>query len=134
MPIVEHVLKAKAFLEATRGRVVLDVRSPKEYAEGHIPGAVSFPLFTDDERAAVLAYLATYSPNAPAQPEPLPEQSAEAVDISDATETAEAEADVYTDIVNTASEAPADTSEAVTDTIDVALSAVEEAANASDDE
>ena len=53
MPIVEHVLKAKAFLEATRGRVVLDVRSPKEYAEGHIPGAVSFPLFTDDERAAV---------------------------------------------------------------------------------
>ena len=29
MPIVEHVLKAKAFLEATRGRVVLDVRSPK---------------------------------------------------------------------------------------------------------
>ena len=38
MPIVEHVLKAKAFLEATRGRVVLDVRSPKEYAEGHILG------------------------------------------------------------------------------------------------
>lgn len=32
---------------------MLDVRSPGEYAQGHIPGAVSFPLFTDDERAQV---------------------------------------------------------------------------------
>lgn len=32
---------------------VLDVRSPGEYERGHIPGAVSFPLFTDDERARV---------------------------------------------------------------------------------
>ncbi|MGQ4648997.1 tRNA 2-selenouridine(34) synthase MnmH [Lyngbya aestuarii] len=33
--------------------VVLDVRSPAEYAQGHIPGAISFPLFNDDERAKV---------------------------------------------------------------------------------
>ncbi len=33
--------------------VILDVRSPAEYARGHIPGAVSFPLFSDGERAAV---------------------------------------------------------------------------------
>ncbi|MGB3137251.1 MAG: tRNA 2-selenouridine(34) synthase MnmH [Nodosilinea sp.] len=32
---------------------ILDVRSPSEYEHGHIPGAVSFPLFTDDERAQV---------------------------------------------------------------------------------
>ncbi|WOD40715.1 tRNA 2-selenouridine(34) synthase MnmH [Nodosilinea sp. E11] len=32
---------------------ILDVRSPGEYAQGHIPGAVSFPLFTDSERAQV---------------------------------------------------------------------------------
>lgn len=32
---------------------VLDVRSPAEYAQGHIPGAISFPLFTDAERAQV---------------------------------------------------------------------------------
>lgn len=32
---------------------ILDVRSPGEYAQGHIPGAVSFPLFTDAERARV---------------------------------------------------------------------------------
>ncbi|MCS6811972.1 MAG: tRNA 2-selenouridine(34) synthase MnmH [Cyanobacteria bacterium] len=33
--------------------VILDVRSPAEYADGHIPGAVSFPLFSDEERALV---------------------------------------------------------------------------------
>lgn len=32
---------------------ILDVRSPGEYDRGHIPGAVSLPLFTDDERAQV---------------------------------------------------------------------------------
>lgn len=32
---------------------ILDVRSPGEYAQGHIPEALSFPLFTDDERAQV---------------------------------------------------------------------------------
>lgn len=32
---------------------ILDVRSPAEYAQAHIPGAVSLPLFTDDERAVV---------------------------------------------------------------------------------
>jgi tRNA 2-selenouridine synthase len=33
--------------------VLLDVRSPGEYQRGHIPGAISFPLFTDEERAIV---------------------------------------------------------------------------------
>ena len=32
---------------------LLDVRSPGEYAHGHIPGAISFPLFSDVERAEV---------------------------------------------------------------------------------
>ncbi len=32
---------------------ILDVRSPGEFAKAHIPGAISFPLFDDDERAAV---------------------------------------------------------------------------------
>jgi tRNA 2-selenouridine synthase len=32
---------------------LLDSRSPGEYAVGHIPGALSFPLFSDEERAAV---------------------------------------------------------------------------------
>lgn len=32
---------------------LLDVRSPLEFSCGHIPGAISFPLFTDEERAIV---------------------------------------------------------------------------------
>jgi tRNA 2-selenouridine synthase len=32
---------------------IVDVRSPAEYAKGHIPGAVNIPLFSNDERAHV---------------------------------------------------------------------------------
>jgi tRNA 2-selenouridine synthase len=32
---------------------LLDVRSPGEYANGHIPGAISLPLFSDEERKQV---------------------------------------------------------------------------------
>lgn len=32
---------------------ILDVRSPCEFVHAHIPGAISFPLFSDKERAAV---------------------------------------------------------------------------------
>ena len=33
--------------------VILDVCSPAKYTQGHIPGAVSFPLFNNEERALV---------------------------------------------------------------------------------
>ncbi|NDJ16048.1 tRNA 2-selenouridine(34) synthase MnmH [Myxacorys almedinensis] len=36
-----------------RSTVLLDTRSPEEYQQGHIEGATSFPLFSDDERAQV---------------------------------------------------------------------------------
>jgi tRNA 2-selenouridine synthase len=32
---------------------ILDVRSPSEFAQGHLPDALNLPLFGDDERAAV---------------------------------------------------------------------------------
>ncbi|MDX1910780.1 MAG: tRNA 2-selenouridine(34) synthase MnmH [Saprospiraceae bacterium] len=41
------------FLAQCSNRVLLDVRSPAEWAQGHIPGAHSFPLFSDAERAKV---------------------------------------------------------------------------------
>ena len=34
-------------------KIILDVRSPSEYNHAHIPGAVSLPLFDDQERAHV---------------------------------------------------------------------------------
>lgn len=39
------------FLE--RETPIIDVRSPGEYAHGHIPGAHSLPLFSDEERVVV---------------------------------------------------------------------------------
>lgn len=42
-----------SFLARRSTAVVLDVRSPGEYALGHIPGALSLPLFSDAERAKV---------------------------------------------------------------------------------
>ena len=44
-------LAVDAFLEAPGP--ILDARSPGEFEKGHIPGAVSFPLFSDEERARV---------------------------------------------------------------------------------
>ncbi len=41
------------FLQLGTQVPILDVRSPGEFEQGHIPGAVSFPLFTDEERAKV---------------------------------------------------------------------------------
>lgn len=41
------------FLQLAQQHPVLDVRSPGEYKHAHIPGAVSFSLFTDEERKVV---------------------------------------------------------------------------------
>jgi len=46
-------LPVSSFIELATQMPILDVRSPAEYVEGHIQGAVSFPLFTNDERAEV---------------------------------------------------------------------------------
>lgn len=45
------LLTASQFLRASG--LLLDVRSPGEYERGHIPGAISFPLFSNEERAQV---------------------------------------------------------------------------------
>ena len=42
------------FLEKRNsGCAVVDVRSPAEYARGHIPGAVNMPLFSNEERVII---------------------------------------------------------------------------------
>jgi tRNA 2-selenouridine synthase len=43
----------KEFLLADSRVAIVDVRSPAEFAKGHIPGAINIPLFSDDERAKV---------------------------------------------------------------------------------
>ncbi|HEY6957030.1 MAG TPA: tRNA 2-selenouridine(34) synthase MnmH [Flavisolibacter sp.] len=51
MPIQK--LNIKDFLKLSTGGLLLDARSPSEYNHAHIPGAISFPLFTDEERKIV---------------------------------------------------------------------------------
>ncbi len=41
------------FLAFAQTNIVLDVRSPGEYNHAHIPNAISFPLFSDEERKVV---------------------------------------------------------------------------------
>ena len=47
------ILPIEKFLPLTDTLPLMDVRSPAEYAQGHIPGAVNIPLFNNDERAIV---------------------------------------------------------------------------------
>ena len=51
----ELAAEVSAMVRATQLReaLVVDVRSPGEYARGHVPGAVNVPLFSDEERAKV---------------------------------------------------------------------------------
>ncbi|MCF8232484.1 MAG: tRNA 2-selenouridine(34) synthase MnmH [Bacteroidales bacterium] len=46
-------LAAEEFLKLSDTIPVVDVRSPKEFGQGHIPEARSLPLFDNDERATV---------------------------------------------------------------------------------
>ncbi len=48
-----QVLTIERWFDHYRDWPLLDVRTPAEYARGHIPGALSFPLFTNEERAEV---------------------------------------------------------------------------------
>ncbi|MPR34575.1 tRNA 2-selenouridine(34) synthase MnmH [Salmonirosea aquatica] len=46
-------IPVSAFLQKAETLPVVDVRSPGEFAQGHIPGAVNIPLFSNEERARV---------------------------------------------------------------------------------
>ncbi len=46
-------LPIEKFIPLTDNLPLVDVRSPAEFAQGHIPGAVNMPLFNNDERAMV---------------------------------------------------------------------------------
>jgi len=48
-----RILTISEWIEGYRDWPLLDVRTPAEYAQGHIPGAINFPLFSNEERAEV---------------------------------------------------------------------------------
>jgi len=41
------------FIEEALGSCIIDVRTPQEFEQGRIPGAINIPLFDDEERAIV---------------------------------------------------------------------------------
>lgn len=51
--MMSEEINIKAFLEYAVNTPVIDVRSPSEFSNGHIPGAHNIPLFSDEERAIV---------------------------------------------------------------------------------
>lgn len=67
LPAQEQVVKAPEHTLANVAQVadfdtVIDVRSPAEYAEDHIPGAINCPVLDDDERARVGTLYTQISP------------------------------------------------------------------------
>jgi len=46
-------IEAAEFLRLKESLPLVDVRTPAEFAQGHIPGAVNIPLFSNDERIVV---------------------------------------------------------------------------------
>ena len=46
-------LAPKEFLVEAKRTPIIDVRSPGEFEEGHIPNAINIPLFTNEERAVI---------------------------------------------------------------------------------
>lgn len=50
---MEQELLPGDFLTQSCNGVIIDVRTPAEFMQGHIPGALNIPLFTDSERVVV---------------------------------------------------------------------------------
>lgn len=48
-----HELTIQDFLALSREFTVIDVRSEKEFLDGHIPGAINIPILNDEERKIV---------------------------------------------------------------------------------
>ena len=53
MKMADGEIEVEEFLELAEENPVFDIRSPSEYAKGHISGAENLPLFSDSERARV---------------------------------------------------------------------------------
>ncbi|HYW36016.1 MAG TPA: tRNA 2-selenouridine(34) synthase MnmH [Balneolaceae bacterium] len=51
--IMAKELEISEFIDASRDLPVIDVRTPSEFEQGHIPDAHNLPIFSDEERAEI---------------------------------------------------------------------------------
>ena len=56
-------LDVEAFLDLGQSHPIIDVRTPAEFARGHIPGAINVPLFSNEERAMIGTIYKQVGPN-----------------------------------------------------------------------
>lgn len=61
---MNQTLPLEDFLSQAINGVLIDVRTPLEYEQGHIPEAVNIPIFNNDERAEVGTIYTKQSPEA----------------------------------------------------------------------
>ncbi len=47
------IANVSEILQSRKSRTIFDVRTPAEFAQGHIPQAINLPLFSNEERAVV---------------------------------------------------------------------------------
>ncbi len=52
MNSMENIL-AGDFLAKSKNGIIIDVRTPAEFADGHIPSAINIPIFSNEERVVV---------------------------------------------------------------------------------
>lgn len=50
---MKNELLPDAFIDESKNGVIIDVRTPAEFEQGHIPSAYNLPLFTNEERVVV---------------------------------------------------------------------------------
>ncbi len=48
-----QAVSASEFLSLSRSYPVIDVRTPAEFQQGHIPGSINIPLFTNEDRVII---------------------------------------------------------------------------------
>jgi len=48
-----NTIKIQEFLRISKDLPVIDVRTPAEFSDGHITGALNIPIFSNEERAVV---------------------------------------------------------------------------------
>ena len=53
MPLTSLTLTSLTQTDAQGFDTIIDVRSPAEFSEDHIPGAINLPVLDNDERARV---------------------------------------------------------------------------------